>query len=113
MSEAERVIVVADDQPTRAEILSAAIEQARCGRARIAPDGRQAVALGADADALVVRADMRDDAIQVLRELSGAIDSGLPVLVLTDHDDRPARRRALAAGARDLVVVTGSSYEEL
>jgi cyclic di-GMP phosphodiesterase len=109
----ERVIIVADDQPERARALTAAIEQARCGRARIAPDGRQAVALGADADALVVRADLRDDAIQVLRELSDAIDSGLPVLVVTDRDDRPARRRSLAAGARDLVVAPGGTYEEL
>ncbi|HEX4733895.1 MAG TPA: HD domain-containing phosphohydrolase [Thermoleophilaceae bacterium] len=113
MSDADRVVVVADDQPERAASLRAAIEQARCGRARIAADGKQAVALGADADALVVRADMRDDAIQVLRELSGAIDSGLPVLVVTDRDDRPARRRALAAGARDLVVANDGSHEEL
>jgi putative two-component system response regulator len=113
MSETDRVIVVADDQPERAASLRAAIEQARCGRARVAADGRQAVALGADADALVVRADMRDDAIQVLRELSSAIDNGLPVLVVTDRDDRPARRRALAAGARDLVVTSGGLHEEL
>jgi putative two-component system response regulator len=109
----DRVIVVADDQPARAEALSEAIEHARCGRARVARDGKQAVALGADADALVVRSDLRDDAIQILRELSDAIDSGLPVLVVTDHDDRPGRRRALAAGARDLVVASGGSHEEL
>jgi putative two-component system response regulator len=109
----ERAIVIADDRPERATALAAAVEQARCGRARVAGDGPQAVALGADADALILRLDLRDDAIHVLRELSDAIDAGLPVLVVTDADDRPGRRRALAAGARDLVVASGGSHEEL
>jgi putative two-component system response regulator len=109
----ERSIVVADDQPERAQALAAAVEQARCGSARIAANGKQAAALGAGADALVLQLDLRDDAIQVLRDLSDAIDGGLPVIVLSDHDDRPSRRRALAAGARDLVVAPNRSYEEL
>jgi putative two-component system response regulator len=109
----DRAIVVADDSTERAAVLAAAIEEARCGRARIAGNGRQAAALAADADALVLRLDLGDDAIQVLRDLSDAIDGGLPVLVLADGDDRPGRRRALAAGARDLVVVRDGSYEEL
>src|SRR4051794_7647809 len=112
-SSTERAIVIADHEPDRAQLLAAAVTQARCGRTRIAPDGPQAAALGADADALILRLDLRDDAIQVLRDLSGAIDSGLPVLVVTDRDDRPARRRALAAGARDLVVASDGSHEEL
>jgi putative two-component system response regulator len=109
----DRAIVVADDQPERARALAEALEQGRCGRARIAADGKEAVALGADADALVLRLDLRDDAIQVLRELSDAIDTGLPVLVICDEDDRPSRRRTLAAGARDLVATADGSYEEL
>ena len=109
----DRAIIVADDQPDRARALAAAVEQGRCGRARVAGDGRQAAALAADADALVLRLELRDDAIQVLRDLSDAIDGGLPVLVVCDHDDRPGRRRALAAGARDLVVASNGSYEEL
>jgi putative two-component system response regulator len=116
MSEAaasERAVVVADDQPERAQALAAAVEQARSGRVRIAPNGREAAALGAEADALVLRLDLRDDPIQVLRELSDAIDGGLPVLVVCDEDDRHGRRRALAAGARDLVVARNGSYEEL
>jgi len=109
----DRAIIVADDQPDRARALAAAVEQGGCGRARVAGDGRQAAALAADADALVLRLELRDDAIQVLRDLSDAIDGGLPVLVVCDHDDRPGRRRALAAGARDLVVASNGSYEEL
>src|SRR6187455_1622970 len=97
-SSAERAIVIADHEADRAQLLAAAVTQARCGRTRIAPDGRQAAALGADA-------------IQVLRDLSGAIDGGLPVLVVTDRDDRPGRRRALAAGARDLVLAVDGNYE--
>ena len=68
--------------------------------------------MGADADALLLRLDLRDDPIHVLRDVSGAIDAGLPVLLVADADDRAARRRALAAGARDLVATRGS-YEEL
>lgn len=109
----DRAIVVADDQPQRAEALAAAIADARCGRARIAGDAAQAAELGADADALLLRLDMRDDAIQILRELSAAIDAGLPVLVVATADDRAGRRRALAAGARDFVVEEEGSYEEL
>jgi putative two-component system response regulator len=112
-SSSERAIIIADDRPERAQALAAAVEHAHCGRARIAGDGSQAVALGADADALILRLDLHDDAIHVLRDLSEAIDGGLPVLVVTDEDDRPGRRRALAAGARDLVLAPGSSYEEL
>jgi putative two-component system response regulator len=112
-SSSERAIVIADHEADRAQLLAAAVTQARCGRTRIAPDGRQAAALGADADALILRLDLRDDAIQVLRDLSGAIDAGLPVLVVTDRDDRPGRRRALAAGARDLVLAVDGNYEEL
>jgi putative two-component system response regulator len=108
-----RTIIVADDQPERAQAQAAAIESARCGRARIAAQAREVAELGADADALVLRLDLRDDAIQVLRGLSDAIAGGLPVLVLADEDDRAGRRRALAAGARDFVVAAGGSYEEM
>ena len=109
----DRVIVIADDQPERAQSLAAAVEHARCGRPRVASSGSEAAELGADADALILRLDIRGDAIQVLRELSGAIDAGLPVLAVTSAEDRPGRRRALAAGARDLVVAPGQFYEEL
>ena len=111
-SGAERAIVVVDDRDERAAALVAALEQARCGRVRVARDARAAAALGADADAVLLRHDVADDAIQILRELSGAIDAGLPVVVVADEDERPARRRAFAAGARDFVVA-GSSYDDL
>jgi putative two-component system response regulator len=109
----DRTVIVVDDQPQRAQLLALTVEQGRCGRARIASSGREAAALGADADALVLQLDLRDDAIQVLRDLSDAIDAGLPVLVVCDSDDRPSRRRVLAAGARDLVVAPDGSHEEL
>jgi putative two-component system response regulator len=112
-SGAERAIIVVDDQPERARALAGAIEDGRCGRARVAASGREAASLGADADALVLQLDLRDDAIQVLRALSDSIDGGLPVLVVAGEDDRPSRRRTLAAGARDLVVAPNGSYEEL
>jgi putative two-component system response regulator len=110
---AERAIVIADHDESRARSLAGAVEVARCGRARVAADGARAAELGADADALLLRLDMTGDAIQILRELSGAIDAGLPVLIVADSDDRAGRRRALAAGARDFVVVPDGSYEEL
>jgi putative two-component system response regulator len=109
----DRAIIVVDDQPERAQLLAARIEQGHCGRVRVAASGREAASLGADADAVVLQLDLRDDAIQVLRGLSEAIDAGLPVLVVCDRDDRPSRRRTLAAGARDLVVAPDGSYEEL
>ena len=109
----DRAIVVADDQPERARLLATAVEQGRCGRSRIATTGREVAMLGGGADAVVLRLDLRDDAIQVLRDLSDAIDAGLPVLVVADRDDGASRRRALAAGARDLVAAPDDSYEEL
>jgi putative two-component system response regulator len=112
-SSVDRAIIVVDDQPQRAQELALAVEEGRCGRARIASNSREAAALGADADALVLQLDLSDDAIQVLRDLSDAIDAGLPVLVLCDKDDRASRRRTLAAGARDLVVAPDGSFEEL
>ena|SRR4051794_15392000 len=110
---ADRAIVIADDRSERALALAAAIEDAGAGRARIAADAAQAAALGSDADALLLRLDMADDAIQILRDLAGAIDAGLPVLVVAEGDDRAGRRRALAAGARDFVVAADSYYDEL
>ena len=107
----DRVIVVVDDDSERARGLAHAIEEADCGHSRIVTEGRAAIQLGSDADALLVRLDMRDDAIQILRSLSDAIAGGLPVLVLADEDDASAKRRALAAGARDFVVVRGSHQE--
>ena len=108
----DRAIVVVDDRPERASALAGAVESGRCGRARIVANLEEATAFGADADAIIVRHDVADDAIQILRGLSDAIDEGLPVLLVADEDERPARRRAFAAGARDFVVV-GSSYDEL
>jgi putative two-component system response regulator len=106
------VIVIADHDRVRAGELAAAVERARCGKARVASAGAEAAAMAADADALLLRLDLRDDPIHVLRDASAAIDAGVPVLLVADEDDRAARRRALAAGARDLVVAAGS-YEEL
>src|SRR3954454_23030736 len=109
----DRVIVVVDDHAERAGALARAVEEARCGRARIAADAARATTLGSDADALLLRLDMADDAIQILRDLADSIDAGLPVLVVADEDDRAGRRRALAAGARDFVVAADSDYDEL
>ena len=112
MSSGERAIVVVDDRPERAAALASAIENGGCGRARIAAGTRDATTFGADADAVLLRNDVADDAIQILRGLSEPIADGLPVVVVAAEDDRAARRRALAAGARDFVVVDGS-YDEL
>src|SRR3954454_14895940 len=110
---AERTIVVVDDRADRAAALAAAIELGRCGRARVAGDARAAAALGSDADAVLLRHDVEDDSIQILRALSDAIDAGLPVLVVADNDEPAVRRRVFAAGARDFVVVPDGSYAEL
>lgn len=107
----ERHVIVADHDPDRAAALASAVEQGGCGRARIARDAAEAVRLGVDADAVLVRDDLPDDAIHVLRSLSEAITRGLPALVVAEAEDRAGRRRALAAGARDFVVVAGADDE--
>lgn len=109
----DRAIVIVDDRRERATALAEAVEQARCGRTRIASGAGEAAELGRDAAALLLRLDLEDDAIQVLRSLSDAIDAGLPVLAVADREDRAGRRRALAAGARDFVVAADGELEEL
>jgi putative two-component system response regulator len=110
---AVRSIVLADDQPERSRAILHAVEDARCGRVVAVQTAAEALERAQDADALILHLDLGDDAIELLRALSDAVGRGLPVLVVASDDNRAMRRRVLAAGARDLVVVSGDDHEEL
>jgi putative two-component system response regulator len=64
-------------------------------------------------DALVLQLDFESGAIELLRKLSSQIASGLPVIAVAGVESPPMRRRALAAGARDFIVVHDGDKEEL
>jgi putative two-component system response regulator len=109
----QRRIVLTDDDPERARSLERAIEDSGAGRVITVARAAEAVRHADGADALVVRLELADDAIELVRELSDAVAGGLPVLLVATEDNRAMRRRALVSGARDLVVIVGEDMEEL
>lgn len=107
-------VVLLDDQPGRAALVAAAVEKSGCAVV-VARSRAQALAAAdaAGVGAVIVQLDVEDGAIELLRDLSAQIAAGLPVLALSDSENRAMRRRALAAGARDFIVGADGDSEEL
>lgn len=97
-------VLLADDHPLFLDGLRLLLESAGLAVVGAARDGAELVDLAArtEADVAVVDLDMPGvDGATATAQLAAA---GLPVLVLTMHDDTESVRRALAAGARGYVL---------
>jgi putative two-component system response regulator len=110
-----RPIVLVDDQPERARALATEIEDADFGAVRIVGKAADALAAagGPGVDALILQLDLEEGPIELLRKLSSYVAEGLPVLASTGEESRAMRRRALAAGARDVIAAAPGDTQEL
>ena len=110
-----RSVVLVDDRDERAGALAHAIDAGGLGPVTVVRRSADAVAAASagGAGAVVLQLDVEEGGIELLRDLSLLVAGGLPVVALTAEESRAMRRRALAAGARDVVVVRGDDTEEL
>ena len=108
-----RSVLVVDDEPTIAEVVSRYLQRAGY-RARVAADGAQAVASAtADPPDLVVLDLMlpRIGGLEVMRRLRSAVGGGPPIILLTAKGEESDRVIGLRLGADDYVVKPFSPAE--
>ena len=108
-----RSVLVVDDEPTIAEVVSRYLQRAGY-RARVAADGAQAVASAtADPPDLVILDLMlpRIGGLEVMRRLRTAVGGGPPIILLTAKGEESDRVIGLRLGADDYVVKPFSPAE--
>ena len=102
MAKKQKHILIADDDPVYRDVATEALEKAG-HRITQAVDGGHAITLlGAEVfDAAILDLTMPvADGIAVIQHLrSGALNTTIPVIVITGHDDSTAVERAYLAGA--------------
>ncbi|MBB4266907.1 HD domain-containing phosphohydrolase [Roseospira visakhapatnamensis] len=116
ISRTARILVV-DDEPANVTLLRAVLTSAGYTALRCCTDPREAVRLHQEDRFDLILLDIRMpgmDGFMVMETLAPLHkDDFLPVIVLTAHDDRETRRRALSLGARDFVTKPFSMDEVL
>ncbi|MGH7277551.1 MAG: hybrid sensor histidine kinase/response regulator [Candidatus Rokuibacteriota bacterium] len=115
---ADAKILIVDDEPANVRLLERLLVAASYTRLRSTTDARQALPLYRDFEPDLVLLDLlmpHLDGVAVLGQLASAIPAGayVPVLVLTADATPEARRRALAAGARDFLTKPFDTVEVL
>ncbi|MGC1165795.1 MAG: response regulator transcription factor [Solirubrobacterales bacterium] len=104
--EARRSVLVVDDEPTIAEVVSRYLERAGYA-ATTAADGLEAIRLVAERRPDLVVLDVmlpQLDGLQVLRRLREGGDGRVPVILLTAKGEQEDKLAGLRSGADDYVV---------
>ncbi len=110
-----RVLIV-DDEPSNIRLLERVLEMFGCAAVKSTTDSRTALALYFEFRPDLVLLDLHMphlDGFAVIEQLKAAVDPEdyLPILVLTADVTIDTKRRALAAGAKDLVTKPLDNFE--
>ena len=112
-SQPVRSVLVVDDEPTIAEVVSRYLQRAGY-RARVATDGAQALASADDDPPDLVVLDLmlpRIGGLEVMRRLRAVTGGGPPIILLTAKGEESDRVIGLRLGADDYVVKPFSPAE--
>ena len=109
-------ILIVDDEPSNIRLLERVLEMFGSASVRSTTDSRQALPLYLDFHPDLVLLDLHMphlDGYAVIRQLKAAVspEDYLPILVLTADVTIDTKRRALAAGAKDLVTKPLDNFE--
>ena len=101
-------ILIVDDEPVNVRLLERMLQEMGCPSYRSTTDSRKVEGLYAELGPDLILLDLMMphlDGLEVMRRLKRRIadDDYVPILVLTADSTMEARRRALAAGAKDFL----------
>jgi DNA-binding response OmpR family regulator len=111
--EGRRTVLVVDDEPTIAEVVSRYLERAGYAAATAA-DGLEAIRVAGECDPDLVVLDVmlpQLDGLQVLHRLREGEDGRIPVILLTAKGEQNDKLAGLRGGADDYVVKPFSPSE--
>ena len=109
-------LLIIDDEPSNVRLLERVVEKFGCPTVRSTTDPREALALFFEFEPDLVLLDLHMphlDGFAVLEQLKAAVgvDEYLPILVLTADVTVETKRRALTAGAHDLLTKPLDNFE--